>query len=268
MSHLAVGRLPHAPVYRRLQDGSFILNGRTLEDMVAGIGHGLLHRFLRLLRLLIGLLCVMPRIRSRLGHNSIRLMPELSGQFAVPLQNFFGRMKLLAVPRAMSCDLRRACTVSANFLQVSDDLFPARARCVKILLAVALDLRLAMFAAFNLITQPMQPQGEFGTVDGCHILLRLEKAALLKRARLAVLTLGHVEDDCVRVKLRRGIAINWAGSIVLEGRGNELAGRLRRMDVADAGLGVPLQFSESYANTFAVRITDAVIASHKGGERD
>jgi hypothetical protein len=111
----------------------------------------------------------------------------------------------------------------------------------------------------------VQTQGEFGTVDGCHILLRLKKAPLLKRARLAVLTFGHVEDDCVRVKLGRCIAINWAGSIVLEGRGNEPPGRLRRMDIADAGLCIPLQFSECDANTFAVRITDAIIATHKGG---
>jgi hypothetical protein len=54
--------LPHAPVYRRLQYGSFILNGRTLEDVIPGIGHRLLHSFLRLLRLRIGLLRLMPRI--------------------------------------------------------------------------------------------------------------------------------------------------------------------------------------------------------------
>ncbi len=55
---------------------------------------------------------------------------------------------------------------------------------------------------------------------------------------------------------------------MLERCGNEFTGRLRRMHVADAGLGVSLQFSESHANTFAVRITDAIIASHKGGQRD
>jgi hypothetical protein len=258
--------LPHAPVYRRLQDRSFILNGRTLEDMVSGIGHGLVHCFLRLLRMLFGLLRVMPGIQSRFGHNTIRLVPELSGQFTVPFKNLLGRVKFLTVPCTMSSDLRSACTISTNFLQVADDLFPTWARRVKILLAVALNLRLTMFAAFKLITQPVQPQGEFRTIDGCHVVLRLEKAALLKRARLAVLTLRHVEDNRVRVKLGRSVAIHWAGCIVLEGRSNELAGRLRRMHVADAGLGIPFQFSESHANTFAVRITDTIIASNKGGE--
>jgi hypothetical protein len=113
-------------------------------------------------------------------------VPELSGQLAVPFQNLFGRVNFLAVPRAMSGDLCGTCTVPANFLQVAGDLFPAWARRVKIFLAVVLNLRLTMFAAFNFITQTVQPQGEFGTIDGCHILLRLEKAALLKRPRLAV----------------------------------------------------------------------------------
>ncbi len=39
LSHLAVGSLPHAAVYRRLQDRSFILNSGALKDMVARIGH-------------------------------------------------------------------------------------------------------------------------------------------------------------------------------------------------------------------------------------
>jgi len=260
--------LPHASVYRRLKDGSLILNCRTLEDVIPGIGHRLLHSFLRLLSLLIGLLRVMPRIQSRLGNNMIRLMSELSGEFAVPFQYFIRRVKFLAVPRAMGRDLRSSCTFPANFLQVAKDLFPARARCVEIFLAVALNLRLTMFAAFDLITQPVQPQGEFRTIDGCHVLLRLEKTALLKRARLAVLTLRHVEDDRVRVKLGCCVAIHGASSIVLEGRGDEFSGCLRRMDVADAGLGIPLQFSECDADTFAVRVADAVIATHKGGQRD
>jgi len=163
--------LPHAPVYRRLQDGTLVLNGRALEDMVLGLGHRLLHSFLRLLSMLVGLLCVMSGTQSRLGHNTVRLVPELSGQLAVPFQNLFGRVNFLAVPRAMSGDLCGTCTVPANFLQVAGDLFPAWARRVKIFLAVVLNLRLTMFAAFNFITQTVQPQGEFGTIDGCHILL-------------------------------------------------------------------------------------------------
>jgi hypothetical protein len=70
------------------------------------------------------------------------------------------------------------------------------------------------------------------------------------------------------VKLRRGIAIHRAGGVMLEGRGNELAGRLRCMDVADARLRVSLQFSESDADAFTVRLPHTIIAAHKGGERD
>jgi hypothetical protein len=42
---------------------------------------------------------------------------------------------------------------------------------------------------------------------------------------------------------------------VLKGGGNELGRRLRRVDIADTRLRIPLQFAKCYANTFAVRRT-------------
>ena len=39
LSHLAVGSLPHTPIYRCLQNCSFVLNSRALEDVVARICH-------------------------------------------------------------------------------------------------------------------------------------------------------------------------------------------------------------------------------------
>jgi len=80
----------------------------------------------------------------------------------------------------------------------------------------------------------------------------LEEASLLQRPRLAVLALGHIENDGMSMKLRRSIAIHRAGSVMLEGGGNELGRRLRRVDIADARLRIPLQFAKCYANTFAV----------------
>ena len=44
-------------------------------------------------------------------------------------------------------------TVSANLLQVFFDLLTTRTRCVQILLRIALDLRLAVLAAFDLVAQ-------------------------------------------------------------------------------------------------------------------
>src|SRR5580658_2018528 len=113
------------------------------------------------------------------------------------------------------------------------DLFPAWTRCVETLLRVALDLRLTMFAAFYLVAQAMQSHGKFGTVHAGRIVLRLEETALLKSTGLAVLAFGHIEDDSMSVKLRRGISLNRAGSVMLEGGRDELPGRLRSMDVAD-----------------------------------
>jgi len=53
--------------------------------------------------------------------------------------------------------------------------------------------------------QAMQPHGEFRTIHAGRILLRLEEAALLERAGLAILALGDIEDDSMSVKLRRGM---------------------------------------------------------------
>ena len=69
------------------------------------------------------------------------------------------------------------------------------------------------------------------------------------------------------MELRRGVAVNRPRGVVLEGRGNEFARRLRRMDIADARLRVPLQLVKRHADTLPMRLPHAVIAAHKRGER-
>src|ERR1700679_19911 len=145
----------------------------------------------------------------------------------------------------MSGDLCRTRAVPADLLQVLFDLFTAWTGCVEILLCVAPDLRLTMLATFDLVTQAMQPHGKFGTVYAGCILLGLKEAAFLKSAGLAVFAFGHIEDDRMSVKLRRGIAVYGAGGVVFKGGGDELARRLRCMNVTDASLCVSLQFSQS-----------------------
>src|SRR5271170_5607936 len=98
-------------------------------------------------------------------------MTKPRGQFAVLLLHFFGRMELLAVAGAMSGNLRRACTLSADLLQVFFDLQTTRARRLQILLRITLDFRLPMLATFDLIAEALQPHCEFGAVHGCRILL-------------------------------------------------------------------------------------------------
>ena len=144
MPHLFVSCLRHAAADRCLQDASLILHGRALEDVIAGIGNGLLFNLVRAGGME---LCMF----ACLGYHAIRLMAVLCGQFTVPLQYLFRAMDLLLVPRAMGSNLCRARAFSSNLLQVTLDLFSPWARCVQIFLRVALDLRLAVLAAFDLI---------------------------------------------------------------------------------------------------------------------
>jgi hypothetical protein len=70
------------------------------------------------------------------------------------------------------------------------------------------------------------------------------------------------------VELRRGVAVHRAGGIVLEGSRNELACRLRRVDVADPRLSVFLQLGQCNPNALPMRLSHALIAADKGSERD
>ena len=96
----------------------------------------------------------------------------------------------------------------------------------------------------------------------------MEEAALLKSAGLAVLALGHIEDDSMSVELWRSIAFDRAGGVMLESGGDELARRLRCMDVANTRLRVSFQFSKSDADAFTVRLPHTIIAAHERGERN
>ncbi len=102
-----------------------------------------------------------------------------------------------------------------------------------------------MLAALDLVAQTLQPGGKLGPVDRRRERLRLEQAALLQRVGVAVLALGHVEDDDVGVELRRGVAVDRPGGVVLEGRRHKLACPLRLADVAHARLGVPLELGRA-----------------------
>ena len=121
-----------------------------------------------------------------------------------------------------------------------------------------------MLAAFNFISETLQLHRKLGSVHGCRVLLRLEEAALLQCARLPIVSLSHIEDDCVSMKLRRSIAVYRTSGVMFEGSGDELACCLRRMDVPNAGLCVPLQLLQRHANTFTMRLTYTIIATHKG----
>ena len=95
-----------------------------------------------------------------------------------------------------------------------------------------------------------------------------KEALRLDGARLAVVALGHVENDRVGVQLWRDIAIDRAGGIVLKLGGDKFARGLGRMIAADAGLRVVFQLVEGNADALPVRFADTLIAADKRGERD
>ena len=105
-------------------------------------------------------------------------------------------------------------------------------------------------------------------IDGRGELLRSEKALRLDGTGLAVLALGHIEDDGMGMELWRDIAIHRASRVVLELGGDEFARGLGRMIAADAGLRVVFELFKGDADALTVRFADALIAADKRGERD
>ena len=116
--HLGGRRLPHAPVHRCLQDRSLILYSRSLEDVIAGVGYGLLCglRWIKLLPVLIG---------KRSRHHPIRLVAMLGGELTMPMQHLGRRLQLFGVAGAVGRNLGRSCSLAADLLQVKLDLLPA-----------------------------------------------------------------------------------------------------------------------------------------------
>jgi hypothetical protein len=153
------------------------------------------------------------------------------------------------------CDLRGCWTIKAAGAHVVFHLFPARAA-----------VRLARLSALDCVTEILEPDGQLRSVNICGIALGGEKLLGLEGAGLAVLPLGYVENHGMGVELGRGVAFNRAGRVVLEGRGGKLPRRLRRADVANSRLGIPLQLGHGRANALPVRHSYPVVAADQGGQ--
>ena len=138
-----------------------------------------------------------------------------------------GRVYFFSVAGGVRGNLCGLFAGAAGAFQVLTNLLAARTRCVEILLRVALDLRRAAAASGDFVAERAKPVGQLGLIDGGGELLRREETLRLNGARLAVVALGHIEDDGVGVKLRRNVTIDRAGGVMLELRRNELACRLR-----------------------------------------
>jgi hypothetical protein len=75
---LAVGRFTHPALEGAFEDGATVFDGGTLEEMISGISHRPLRRFIWLLHLLLSAF-------SGLRNNMIGLMTILRGQIAMLL---------------------------------------------------------------------------------------------------------------------------------------------------------------------------------------
>ncbi len=204
----------------------------------------------------------------RFGYYPVGLMAELPGQLAVLPLHLFGRQQFLFISRPMRGDLACRRAVDSLLALVVFHLLAARTRRLHILLRVAPDLRLAVLAPLQLVTELLEPRGQFRTVDRRAVVLRGIQLMGLHGAGLAVLPLGHVEDHGMGVELGRGIAIDRPRRVVLEGRGHELARGLRGMDIPYPRLGIVLDFTQSYANALPVGFPHPLIASYQRGQRD
>src|SRR5271169_1960020 len=81
------------------------------------------------------------------------------------------------------------------------------------------------------------------------------------------LPLRHVEEYGMGMKLRRSIAIDGPRGVLLESGGDEFAGRLRGMDIADPRLRVSFKFMKRCAYTLPMGFPHSLIAAHESGKR-
>ena len=108
-------------------------------------------------------------------------------------------MNFLAVTGRVRSDLGSFLSRAARAFEVFTNLLAPGAGCVEVFLCVTLDLRSAAPPCRNFITEFAQFVGQLGLIDGRGELLRGEQALRLNRARLAIVSLGNVENDGVGV---------------------------------------------------------------------
>src|SRR5258705_9640838 len=101
-------------------------------------------------------------------------------------------------------------------LMVRSVLLATGTRCLEILRRVSADLGLSARASLDLVPEPAKPQRQLRPVDRRHVLLGSIELSGLQGTRVIGPSLGDIEDDDVRVQLRRGVAANRPRAIVLE----------------------------------------------------
>src|SRR6202022_1991344 len=170
-------------------------------------------------------------------------------------------MNLFTVTSRMRRDFRSFLPRAACAFEVFTNLLAAGTGRVEVFLRVAFDLRRAAPPYCDFVTELAHSISELRLIDRCGKLLGLKEASFLQGTRFSVSSFGDVEDNNVCMKLRRDIAIDWAGRIVFKLGGYKLPCRLGGMIAADAGLCVVFELVERHANALPVRFADTLIAA-------
>src|SRR5208283_2110513 len=157
---------------------------------------------------------------------------------------------------------------AARAFEVFTNLLAPGAGCVEIFLCVSLDLRSPAPPCRNFVTKLSEAVSQLGLINRRGKLLGTEEALRLDCARLAIVALRDIENDCMRMQLWRDIPIDRTGCIVLKLGDDKFAGGLGRMIAADAGLRVVFELVEGNADALPVRFADTLIAADQRRERN
>ncbi len=240
-ANLSVGSVPHAPAQCVTQDCPLVIDRLALEVPGSCVAHG----FLGVVGVFGPVLLVLGALAG-VSDYLLRLVAERGGHLFMSCKDLFRGENLLLIASRVCRDLGRRWSVLARLLQMLLYLLRPGTECIKVLLREAFDLRCAALSGLDLVPSVPQLVGEGRLIHGGRKVLGIEVALGLNGAELfavlgAVRPHGHIEDDGMGVKLRRGVSIHRAGGIMLELRGYEFACGFGLVIASDPRLGVPLQ---------------------------
>ena len=151
----------------------------------------------------------------------------------------------------------------AIFLHVFANLLAAWTARVEIFARVAFDFRRPASPSLEFVSQLRQTARQKRLIDGCCKLLTLKQTPGLQGSHRTVVSLSHVENDGVRVKLRSRVSVRGTGRIMLKLRGYEFAGGLSGMIAANTRLRKSLKLRQSEVDGLTVSISHAIIMPHE-----
>ncbi len=163
----------------------------------------------------------------------------------------------------MCRDLSRSRTVSIRVGQVRLNLLTTRAGGVEVLARVAADLGLAAATAFDFVAECGHSRRQLRPVHRRRVLLCAIELAWLQRTDGAVRRLCQIEDDCVGVKLRGRVAVDWPRAVVFKERGDRIACCFRTSIAAEPRLHVRLKLLQRDTHALTVRLTNALVAANQ-----